>query len=260
MIYNKFSRKALFYLSVVGVLFNISEAHNEDELHANKGLRGINLDKALSGHKEALEKYRSGFLHDRENQPPHPFQHAFEKGIKAAEHGAAVFREHVEKTHERLKAHREEIKARLASYEEGSEGYHFSWDCAKRSVQGADVCVPESETECTWCTVQGMIGFCTSVEDIDTLSDIGITCGGSSDEEEEDLNLVSSEQLEVEKSFSLKCVESTSAESCGQTTDEDNQPCNWCQYNSWIGVCISPDDKENAEDNLFLTCSDTALF
>ena len=258
MIYNKVSHIALFYLSVVGVLFNLSEAQKVDEAQANKGIRGINLEKVFTHHKEAIEKYQTGFLHDRENLPPNPFQHAFEKGMKAAEHGASVFREHVKEGRERLKAHREEIKARLASYEEGAEGFHFSWDCAKRSVQGADVCSPATEDECTWCTVQGMIGFCTSVDDVDTLSELGVTCGNSA-YEEDFTNLVSSEQLEVDKSFSLKCVESTSAEACGQTTDEDNQPCNWCQYNSWIGVCISPDDKKNAEDDLFLTCSDTAL-
>jgi len=253
-------RAPLIALSIIGIFLKTSKANEAEESSSNHGLRGIHLDKLLSHQNGALNKYRSGFLEHQNKFQAHPLHHIFEKGVKAVKEGATILEESVVVVRERVDAHRDEIKARLAAYEEGAEGFHFSWNCAKKSTEGSDVCAPEGDSECVWCTIQDAIGFCTSAEDVDTLADFGIVCGDNAEQEEVEIKSVENIlDIDASKSFSLKCVESTSVDTCGQTTDEDDHLCNWCQYNSWIGVCISSDDKQNAEDNLFLTCMDTSM-
>lgn len=173
--------------------------------------------------------------------------------LNAARKGADFFRQELNDARERVKMQREFMKARLAAYEEGgSSEFHFSLACAKKTLQGAEACAPpHGKSDCTWCTVQDIFGFCTSTEDEELLSEFGIECGVSSDS---DMN-----KDEIENNYSLQCLEAASSDNCGNTNDEDGNTCVWCQYNSWIGMCVSPDDKETAENDLFMSCGASSI-
>lgn len=213
---------------------------DQEDLISNRALfRGAFRESIAASHGD----YASGKLKE-----------AFQHTVDAAKQGAEYFQKSFEETRERVKKHREAIKARLAAYEEGgSSDLHFSLECASRSFQGVETCVPEGESKCTWCNVQDVVGFCTAKEDEDVLSEWGIECGDSEDPE------VEKETNEITNNYSLQCLAALSSDGCGQTSDEDGDPCVWCQYNSWIGVCVSPDDTESAEDDLYMTCGATSI-
>jgi len=175
--------------------------------------------------------------------------------VQAAKKGAEYFRQELNDTKERMKSKREALKARLAAYEEGgSDEFNFSLSCVKKTPQGADMCAPaDKHAECTWCTVQDVFGFCTAVEDAELLSEFGITCGDSSEIYTE------KHENEIKNNYSLQCLEAASSNNCKEAKDEDGNVCLWCQYNSWIGMCISPDDKDTAENDLFMSCGATSI-
>lgn len=266
--------------------------HGHGHEHEHEHTHHPAMEKALRGKSHALNKIHSHPLYSHiqaahennphdEKKPNHPLYHAMAKTAHAMKETAQALQETMEAAHEVIQAKREDVKARWASYEEGvtNSEFHFSIHCAKKTLDGAEACTappphpphpdpphphpphpdpphpdpphphPHPHGECAWCTVADLFGFCTDASDEDILSQLGVTCGNPAPEP----------PAEVENNFSVKCVKQTSSSACALETDEDNQPCNWCSYNSWIGVCISPDDRESAENDLFLTCGETSI-
>lgn len=250
-------------MTVLALSSVVIQAENERN-DAERELRGEILDK-FAHHKEALKNYReNGFLAKKGLHPAldeigdavHPLkQHIHNKISEVAQKGADAFRQSLKETQDRIKEGRARIRNRLAAYEEGSSDFNFDLECALESIHGKENCLTVGkESKCTWCNVQDVFGFCTSKADEDVLAQVGIECGS------ELTDTLEEEELTYENNFSVQCAVSTSHDTCIKTTDEDQQQCNWCQYNSWIGVCISPDDKKSAEDDLFLTCVESSMF
>lgn len=70
----------------------------------------------------------------------------------------------------------------------------------------------------------------------------------------------SSEEAPIEEEaletgeFDKFCVEQDTLEECGGGKDEDGNPCVWCKYNSWLGTCVTANDKDVATSSFAMTC------
>jgi len=111
--------------------------------------------------------------------------------------------------------------------------------------QSKSACVATSDqdgNQCQWCTMQGDLAFCLSLEQaqIAEQTGVGITCDALNPDEEETRDV---------NPYDTSCVMSSlqgDKESCLAMVDEDGSACQWCSIQGMMNLCLTDTQAEMA--------------
>jgi hypothetical protein len=104
--------------------------------------------------------------------------------------------------------------------------------------------VDEDNAPCEFCSLQGSLDLCLTVEQAEMGEQLGITC-------DEKTALLQDDPYDP--SCLLAYLEDSSKDACVAAVDEDNQPCEFCSFQGVMDLCLTAEQAAMG-DQLGITC------
>lgn len=115
--------------------------------------------------------------------------------------------------------------------------------------QSQEGCVGAEDSDgrpCEWCSLQGSLNMCLTVEQASMGEAAGITCDGSSWTDMAEEEEVQDDPYDT--SCLMAWLEDQSEDGCTSAVDEDGSPCEYCPLAGIGGMCLTESQAEMAED------------